>query len=81
MSALPDFLLARIAEDETVANIESDDFRLADSEAKRRIVLYSRVYAERDDPTLPGYNLARHVLWDLALPYADHPDYREEWKP
>ncbi|MPY55615.1 DUF6221 family protein [Streptomyces acidicola] len=24
---------------------------------------------------------ARHVLRLLALPYADHPDYREEWRP
>lgn len=23
----------------------------------------------------------RRVLNHLALPYADHPDYREEWRP
>lgn len=27
------------------------------------------------------YSALRPVLGLLALPYADHPDYREEWKP
>ncbi|MFI6304291.1 DUF6221 family protein [Amycolatopsis thailandensis] len=32
---------------------------------------------------LPGLRQPSHsmVLKFLALPYADHPDYREEWKP
>ncbi|MFJ7417957.1 DUF6221 family protein [Streptomyces uncialis] len=23
----------------------------------------------------------RQTLWEMTLPYADHPDYREEWRP
>lgn len=38
---------------------------LAEVEAKRRIV----------------FEVAMPVLALLALPYADHPDYREEWRP
>lgn len=40
---------------------------LAECEAKRQIVEYVQIET--------------HVLQLLALPYADHPDYREEWKP
>lgn len=39
---------------------------LAECEAKRRIVDESR---------------SRLAMRLVALPYADHPDYREEWKP
>lgn len=47
---------------------------LAEVEAKRRIV----------DETWGGPD--HQDMWDhhvrlLALPYADHPDYREEWRP
>ncbi len=84
---LAQFLLARIAEDEMVAKEvpgPSDETGLswwgeyghlsvsparvlADCEAKRRI-------AHR--PNCPPW-----VLRYLALPYTDHPDYREEWRP
>jgi hypothetical protein len=43
---------------------------LAECEAKRRIVAF---YA--------GPVGSHYVLHFLALAYADHPDYREEWKP
>lgn len=85
------FLLARIAEDEE--NVEGDWLggdgglhiistpmhqRLrAECEAKRRIVALFPHAADGD-----GWNNAgEEVLCLLALPYADHPDYREEWKP
>jgi hypothetical protein len=32
-------------------------------------------------PELGGRYLALDVLPLLAVPYADHPDYREEWRP
>lgn len=48
---------------------------LAEVEAKRRIV---DVCAEPDDN---GYDVAMMVLPLLALPYADHPDWRPEWAP
>jgi hypothetical protein len=92
MTDLTDFLLARIAEDEAVALRARDNAGsfgvgghmvawtpgrvLAECEAKRRIiervseVKWTGSYAVRDV-----------VLEILALPYADHPDYRPEWRP
>ena len=43
--------------------------RAAECEAKRRIV---------ENAQDPGDDLFVAIL---ALPYADHPDYREEWRP
>jgi hypothetical protein len=54
---------------------------LAECEAKRRIVegfAYVTHYESDDDSAVLN---AAHYLRLLALPYADHPDYREEWKP
>jgi hypothetical protein len=50
---------------------------LAECEAKRRIVATCTGY-EWESTNARGYD---EVLELLALPYADHPDYREEWKP
>lgn len=88
---LTQFLLARIAEDEAAAGRGSrhnasdvyandnygcllvDPHRvLAECEAKRRIVKRCR-----ESNGYWGYDVERA----LALPYADHPDYRDEWKP
>ena len=54
---------------------------IADCEAKRQIV----------QDCAPGYgagdyyagkdSLHAEVLMRLALPYAGHPDYRQEWRP
>jgi hypothetical protein len=58
---------------------------LAECQAKRRIVemMGSLVDYDRDkfivNASLEG--VAHDTLMQLALPYADHPDYREEWKP
>lgn len=93
---ITEFLLARIAEDEAEAAkagsftpwdrpFERDDYGhllvqpdrvLAECEAKRRIVdRYSGCddCGAGDDPC--------DALRFLALPYADHPDYRKEWRP
>lgn len=55
---------------------------LAECDAKRRIVTrieeYDRTHISDD---FSGELLAEDVLCLLALPYADHPDYREEWRP
>ncbi len=93
---LDEFLLARITEDEMVAKEvpgPSDEEGLswwgeyghlsvsparvlAECEAKRRVIAavvdveWSGSFAVRDV-----------VLSYLVLPYADHPDYREEWRP
>jgi len=53
---------------------------LAECEAKRRIVEeYVRI--ERGDYADSTRWLAEDILALLALPYADHPDYRPEWRP
>ena len=55
---------------------------LAECEAKRRIVerctgaVAGTVWEHSDTPVL-----ARATLSDLGLSYADHPDYRQEWRP
>lgn len=54
---------------------------LAEVDAKRRIVEKCAAVQDglRDDFTADW--LADDVLELLALPYAGHPDYREEWRP
>ncbi|GIG27172.1 DUF6221 family protein [Cellulomonas denverensis] len=47
---------------------------LAECGAKRRIV------ATITEHERIGYDYAGPILELLALPYADHPDYREEWR-
>jgi len=87
MASLPEFLLARIAEDERIARIVQRSSLGADGplrgllgcEAKRRIV---ERFAWTDDLTyldadsFNGYA----TLCDLAAMYADHPDYDEFWR-
>ena len=59
---------------------------LAECEAKRRIVAYrEQAVREHDVLNLPLTEV-RTITYDavlraLALPYADHPDYLEEWRP
>jgi hypothetical protein len=93
---LAEFLLARIKEDEEAWSGGSDlvtrpDFAtfarhmLAECEAKRLIIEHcSRTVESAGDP--PGIEresipAIEHVLKLLALPYAGHPDYRQEWRP
>lgn len=68
---LPSFLLARIEDEEQRAREMTDlhaaNRLLIDCEARRRIV---------SNESTPG-----HILGLLALPYANHPDYRAEWRP
>jgi hypothetical protein len=62
---------------------------LREVEAKRRTVaLYEEAVAGTHDASRtnaatwrPIVTVLEPVLRDLALPYADHPDYREEWRP
>jgi hypothetical protein len=63
---------------EAAAHIASHDPArvLTECEAKRRIVEACAEVLAYDAEALP-----QDVLRCLALPYADHPDYREEWKP
>lgn len=91
---LVDFLIARLADDEAVIATDSRDrdafgpARMqAECDAKRRIVNASLIYHEGDrdpnpdDPDDPGGGWALSLaLLALAEVYADHPDYRPEWK-
>ena len=61
---------------------------LAEVDAKRRIIEWHT--GQRDDKTpwgkpvvicYCGYDLPCSTLRLLALPYADHPDYQDEWRP
>lgn len=62
-------------------------FRLTDIEAKRRILAgieRRRSHGENDpweSANAETDGMASEVLGSLVLPYADHPDYRQEWRP
>jgi Family of unknown function (DUF6221) len=51
---------------------------LAECEAKRKIVLRATYYASVAPVDPDEWHF---TLRDLAAIYADHPDYREEWRP
>lgn len=86
------FLRARIAEDEAGARSGLGDgqmdFRaigsrrwLAECEAKRRIVAdLEEAGRDQSGRHEEGYGLTTAIK-HLAVVYADHPDYREEWRP
>lgn len=50
---------------------------LREVDAKRRIVTEAAEY----QAGIYGYPEMKTVLRLLALPFADHPDYRQEWRP
>jgi hypothetical protein len=86
---LTEFLLARIAEDEAVARATIDELAflgpprtrgraIADCEAKKRIV---ERFARHSQSGTSRECRRCDTLRDLASVYADHPDYRAEWKP
>lgn len=90
MTDLPEFLLARMDWRDEWAEVapRGETVERAEAEAVRRIV-----YDARDvlDPPFGWLGRAFVRFWlkgqveqtlrTLALPYADHPDYREEWRP
>ena len=84
MSELTDFLLARIAEDEA-AVIDRGECRCdGEFDASQRPDCADRIAIECEakrllikrvgNPAWAGFKI-------MALPYADHPDYRDEWRP
>jgi hypothetical protein len=54
---------------------------LIDVESKRRIVETAREYSPELEHGDNGEWALDLTLRLLALPHADHPDYREEWRP
>ena len=97
MDDLAAFLNARLDEDESrwrdLADLGEQgywDFMLAEVDAKRRIIAKLEHYRQRaDEPCTreEGIMYDDHVdaltavVQLLALPYANHPDYRPEWRP
>lgn len=53
---------------------------LAECEAKRRIVERATATMGARTPDDVDFYHAAYDLMDLALPYADHPDYDEAWR-
>ena len=92
---LAEFLLARLADDEAYARdwIEHDADHdltrfgtgriLAECEAKRRIVDQHKPVKMPAGWGCPwdGVRGNCDTLRIIALPYAGHPDYQNEWKP
>ena len=67
---------------ETAAYLtETGDLLLADVDAKRRILDECESALRKSAPRSNLNDLAWLVLRPLALPYADRPGYREEWRP
>lgn len=80
------FLRARLDEDERDPGGWSPARVLAEVDAKRRILAE---HPWRHEPDWPSGRQCRQCATEhpcttlrlLALPYAGHPDYREEWRP
>jgi hypothetical protein len=93
---LTDFLLARIKEDEARATTEAtlrdgDPYYVTEASSFERHFDPARVLAEcqakrravgvvRRSFGLAQETMAALVLSSLAAVYADHPDYRQEWR-
>lgn len=54
---------------------------LAEVEGKRRTIDLYEIASASPELDRDAWLVLKEVLALLALPYADHPDYREEWKP
>ncbi len=67
----PARVLARCEADRRIVELAAEATALGDELAHER-----RYGPRRDTP-----DVGHLILCALALPYADHPDYREEWKP
>jgi len=87
---LDEFLIARIRDDQADAMagwrwkaLPAGEYArlqahvLADCDAKRRIIAADWRADDSGEATL----IRQDVLRLLALPYADHPDYDETWRP
>jgi hypothetical protein len=93
---LVEFLLARLDEEESAWSrgaplVTRPDFArlsrhmLADVEAKRRLIaraVHTDNMADYSDTLhMVAMEYEEQILPALALPYADHPEYQQEWKP
>ena len=70
------------AGDRTIANhiVRHDPARvLADVGAKRRTLIRCEEELLAGVPRLTHF--IQQTVWEMSLPYAGHPDYREDWRP
>jgi hypothetical protein len=84
MSDLVEFLRARLDEDQRALTELAGAMQdygsarvLAEVEAKRELINELTLNEPRPDDEVK----VERMLELLALPYADHPDWREEWRP
>lgn len=90
MSAIIDFLNARLAEDETEARRQLEqlgtaaataDLRaFAECEAKRKIIAH-HARLDRNHEPAGDQDYMETFLFIIAEVYANHPDYKEDWRP
>lgn len=87
---LVDFLRGRLDEDEAnaydcecvVGGGWSEARTLAEVKAKRAIVDEFQMWSDAPNPDAAVvWNALKPVVRALAQPYADHPDFRPEWRP
>ena len=87
---LTDFLLARIAEeDQSSVHYEHCAVHYWECDCSATEQLERQLEAQRRivercsavDVGMPSTHLAQGILAEMATAYADHPDYREEWRP
>jgi hypothetical protein len=67
-----------------LVNRHDPAYVLAECESKRRIVAIAadQIRLGREARGWDNWeDMANQTLLALALPFADHPDYREEWRP
>jgi hypothetical protein len=82
----PRDVVAKVADERTARFIAANSpaHILAECEAKRRIVeiATAQIRLGREARGWDNWeDMAGQTLRALALPFADHPDYRDEWKP
>lgn len=82
----PDYLwsedVARGFSDDDLRHIAANDpaYVLADVAAKRRILEWIDVTEDRSIST-DAWAIGNAIRVALALPYADHPDFKPAWRP
>lgn len=86
MDDLVQFLRDRLDEREAQARAVHDAWVVSDAVSKRRIVdlMAETLSAAKGDSEVDHYGAlgnADDTLALLALPYSQHPDYRDEWRP
>ena len=99
--SIVEFLLARIAEDETeaasytmteaaaigldrpgsVAVVPPERSRMLTECAAKRAIIEKVGEIEYNSGDLWTHEMGEELLAHLGAVYADHPDYREEWRP